>query len=211
MTMGLQLVLTKAVKDWSPEDFARLHDDITPREFGEIVAKLSYPELRRLGLTDCQIRGNKRYWKDPKKYIAKRRIRESIASFGMRPDAYEKMIAYQRNLCILCGNPETVVNSRTKQVRELSREHNHKTLRVRGLACHGCNRLLRSYEYNTRWMAEAKVITEMLGEDSKFLVVIFYKYIRDDGHKYPFPIMLGDPDITEDKNETDGISGQNCC
>lgn len=48
----------------------------------------------------------------------------------------------QQNCCKICKRPETTVDGRYGKVRTLSVDHCHKTGRVRGLLCEGCNRAL---------------------------------------------------------------------
>jgi hypothetical protein len=47
------------------------------------------------------------------------------------------MLSIQKNLCAICGQPET-----HPHYTRLSVDHNHKTGNVRALLCNGCNRLL---------------------------------------------------------------------
>lgn len=60
-----------------------------------------------------------------------RRVR-SLARFGLTVEQYDLMLKRQGGKCICCGRPP-------KRLR-LAVEHDHKTGRVRGLACHQCNR-----------------------------------------------------------------------
>lgn len=58
-------------------------------------------------------------------------------TYGITLDQYDKMFKEQDGCCAICGNPETSVFKGT--VRALGVDHNHKTGKVRGLLCTGCN------------------------------------------------------------------------
>ena len=49
---------------------------------------------------------------------------------------YDELLALQRGVCALCGNPPK------EGGRRLNIDHDHKTLELRGLLCHVCNRML---------------------------------------------------------------------
>jgi len=46
----------------------------------------------------------------------------------------------QKNLCAICGLPET--DYQQYGVKNLAIDHNHRTKKVRGLLCSKCNRAL---------------------------------------------------------------------
>ena len=52
------------------------------------------------------------------------------------------MIEAQNGLCAICGKPESKIDPRTKKVRRLSVDHDHRTGRVRQMLCHNCNWVL---------------------------------------------------------------------
>ncbi len=61
------------------------------------------------------------------------------AARGISVDDYQSMEEKQNNLCAICYNPETRINGTTKIAGRLVIDHCHKTNKVRGLLCHGCN------------------------------------------------------------------------
>lgn len=64
-----------------------------------------------------------------RKLTARKRL---LARYGITAEQYDKMLKVQGGVCIVCGrSPKTV---------RLSIEHDHKTKRVRGLACFRCNK-----------------------------------------------------------------------
>lgn len=54
-------------------------------------------------------------------------------------DHYNIMLMNQNNKCKICRKEEIVIDSRTKQPKRLSVDHNHKTGKIRGLLCDRCN------------------------------------------------------------------------
>ena len=58
-------------------------------------------------------------------------LRKGIEKYGITLTEYDRMVADQKEVCFLCGKPELI--------RRLSIDHNHKTGKVRGLLCTGCN------------------------------------------------------------------------
>ena len=59
--------------------------------------------------------------------------------FGISLEEYNTMLEQQDGVCAICGQPETVLNRRTKQPQLLSVDHDHDTGKVRGLLCTRCN------------------------------------------------------------------------
>ena len=59
-------------------------------------------------------------------------------SFGITLEQYNAMFEEQKGVCAICSNPETIVDNRTKQPRNLVVDYCHTTKKVRGLLCMGC-------------------------------------------------------------------------
>lgn len=55
--------------------------------------------------------------------------------YGLEPGDYERMLHLQGNVCYICRRA-------TGKTRRLCVDHDHKTGRVRGLLCRGCNTIL---------------------------------------------------------------------
>jgi hypothetical protein len=72
------------------------------------------------------------------KAISKRHLMKS--TYGLSDSQYKALKRKQKNLCALCGNPETSVYR--GKVRELAVDHNHLTGKVRALLCTNCNTAL---------------------------------------------------------------------
>jgi hypothetical protein len=62
--------------------------------------------------------------------------------YGMSPEEYQAMFTAQNGVCAVCGQPETSLDSRTRQVKNLQVDHCHKTGIVRALLCKECNNAL---------------------------------------------------------------------
>lgn len=57
--------------------------------------------------------------------------------YGLTLEEYNRMYAEQKGLCKMCGKiPKKV----------LVVDHNHKTGKIRGLLCHGCNRAIAIFD-----------------------------------------------------------------
>lgn len=52
---------------------------------------------------------------------------------------YNQMVKQQNGLCKVCKKPETALDKRTNKIKNLAVDHCHKTGKVRGLLCSGCN------------------------------------------------------------------------
>lgn len=55
--------------------------------------------------------------------------------YGITPEDYERMAKEQNNCCAICSQPVENLTKRDK----LCIDHDHKTGKVRGLLCGGCN------------------------------------------------------------------------
>jgi hypothetical protein len=92
---------------------------------------------------------NKKIW--DKEHLTERRMykeknREKsknqylIKTYGITLEQYNQMLIEQNGVCAICGQKETRKSKYNKYT--LSVDHNHKTGKVRGLLCHGCNNCL---------------------------------------------------------------------
>ncbi len=64
-----------------------------------------------------------------RKYFYKR-------DYGISIEEYNKMFENQKGCCKICGRHQSLFKQR------LCVDHNHKTMEVRGLLCHTCNKFL---------------------------------------------------------------------
>ncbi len=70
-----------------------------------------------------------------------------IRAYGIEPNVYYEMLEKQGQRCAIC-------NAESKR-RAMNIDHNHKTGKVRGLLCDGCNLSLGHLERN-EWIEKAK-------------------------------------------------------
>lgn len=61
--------------------------------------------------------------------------RKRLKEYGLTPDSYQQMVEQQNGQCAIC-----------KAVRKLHIDHDHKTGKVRGLLCAGCNHCLHQFD-----------------------------------------------------------------
>ena len=85
--------------------------------------------------------------------------------YGINIEQYQEMLKEQNNLCAVCGNKESMVNSKSNKVQKLCVDHDHTTGKVRGLLCTACNKglgilkdnpdiVLRGYNYLMKYEEE---------------------------------------------------------
>ena len=55
-------------------------------------------------------------------------------NYNLEPEEYELLLEKSKNLCMICSSPPSK--------KSLHIDHDHKTGKVRGLLCHGCNTAL---------------------------------------------------------------------
>jgi len=73
-----------------------------------------------------------RKWRN--EHLEKERANKLMHNHGITIEEYDKLLAAQNGICVICGLPP---NS-----KKLSVDHNHETGKIRGLLCKSCNRAL---------------------------------------------------------------------
>lgn len=86
--------------------------------------------------------------------------------FGITIEQYKEMLRKQNNVCAICNHPERIIDRRLNRPRSLAVDHDHKTKKVRGLLCMGCNQGLGNIrESHQTALRMAKYIREhVIGE-----------------------------------------------
>jgi len=65
-----------------------------------------------------------------------------LINYGITIEQYKKLFKIQKGCCAICGRNQLVFKNR------LHVDHDHKTNKIRGLLCPGCNNGLGIYEKN---------------------------------------------------------------
>jgi hypothetical protein len=59
--------------------------------------------------------------------------------YGITESDYLQMFEAQQGVCAICRQQESRRNASGQEITYLSVDHDHKTGKIRGLLCHGCN------------------------------------------------------------------------
>lgn len=101
---------------------------------------------------------SKNYKKTHKRwyYFIKRKQMLKII-YGITLEEYDNKLKEQNYVCKICGCKETVIRkiAGRKMIRPLCIDHDHKTKKIRGLLCDGCNRMLGRSRDNTFILSNA--------------------------------------------------------
>lgn len=92
----------------------------------------------------------------PRKRRPKRLIHAEITRTAHKDGTYERLYDEQDGLCAICGLPNDAD-------RKLDVDHNHRTLKIRGLLHRGCNMRLRR-GMTSSWLYGAAKYLERNGE-----------------------------------------------
>ena len=66
-------------------------------------------------------------------------------TYGITLDEYDELLNMQQKVCAICGNPETAVDNKG-HIRMMPVDHCHRTGKIRGLLCTGCNTALGGFK-----------------------------------------------------------------
>jgi hypothetical protein len=75
--------------------------------------------------------------------------------YGLTLEEFQTLHGNQHGVCAICGEPEKVLESRTKKAKSLSVDHCHITGKVRGLLCYECNTGIGKLKDSTSLMRKA--------------------------------------------------------
>lgn len=79
-----------------------------------------------------------------------------LRTYGISRDQYEALLVDQGGVCAICGQPE-------RTTRRMAVDHDHKTGKIRGILCHGCNTGLGAMREKAEVMAAAIRYLERAG------------------------------------------------
>lgn len=85
------------------------------------------------------------------------RARRLFAVYGLTQDAYDTLLERQHRACVICGMEHS-------DAHPLVVDHNHETMKVRGLLCSNCNSGLGLLDDNIATLASAIVYLHRVGE-----------------------------------------------
>lgn len=83
------------------------------------------------------------------------RERELRRSFGIGIAEYNAVLKAQGGVCAICERPERAV--RDGELIHLAQDHDHATMKNRGILCGNCNKALGKFEDNTDFLRNAIV------------------------------------------------------
>jgi len=103
------------------------------------------PGAVRAHCKDCKNEEAREYRARIKKYRPEDykdiNFRNNIKSkYGLTSEQWNEIFSNQNGCCVICGKHQSELD------RKLGVEHNHKTKKIRGLACKSCNHLIDVFE-----------------------------------------------------------------
>ena len=76
-----------------------------------------------------------------------------LREYGITIEQYDEMCESQSDLCAICGQAETMTHKGV--IRGLSVDHDHRTKKVRGLLCAGCNVAIGHLQHDENLLLKA--------------------------------------------------------
>lgn len=129
--------------------------------FGKL---LSNPDGLNHRCKECRNGDAARYYaENPEKFRAEARSRHARfphykrtsnlrLNYGMTTTDYDHLHRKQGGVCAICGQPPRNTSKKTKRLHV---DHDHKTGKVRGLLCDGCNRGLGGFRDSVGTLSNA--------------------------------------------------------
>jgi hypothetical protein len=94
--------------------------------------------------------------------LSERTKRECIKKYNLDETSYLRLLADQKHVCAICGQPETT--TLRGQIKRLSVDHDHNTGKVRGLLCSNCNVAIGKFKENTVVLEKAIAYLKLHGK-----------------------------------------------
>jgi len=117
-------------------------------EYHKPFKKYFSPDNRRKGRLGAQCR-KCRNVAQTKFYNSKLGRDKYLSKYGITHKDYNIMFTTQKGCCAICGKHQSILTYR------LAVDHNHKTNKVRGLLCKGCNTSLGAMEDSIELFSKA--------------------------------------------------------
>jgi len=89
--------------------------------------------------------------------IRRKKYRERI--YGISPERFDELFAWQKECCAICGNP-------FKNTKDTCIDHCHKTGKIRGILCNRCNRAIGLLREDSAIIQSAAEYIAMHGENT---------------------------------------------
>ena len=86
--------------------------------------------------------------------------RSNLKRYGLTPEAYDLIAAFNDNKCRICGKPEVARNRIGTGIKSLAVDHDHETGQVRGLLCTNCNTALGLFKDDVNSLKKAVAYLE---------------------------------------------------
>jgi hypothetical protein len=110
-----------------------------------------------------KVESARKAWREtnPEAHALSARKSHLKTNFGITIEVYDAMLLAQKGRCKICGGNQSA------RYRYFDVDHDHVTLKVRGLLCRTCNRALGYFERDLAWL---KVALAYLGVSNEFSV-----------------------------------------
>jgi len=109
--------------------------------------------LQQPGAAERAKERHRRWKKDNPEKVRSDSRKRMLAQYGLSASEYETMFELQHGACAICHRPETDRN-RSGTTKLLAVDHDHATMRIRGLLCRKCNTVIGLMDEDTGRLAE---------------------------------------------------------
>lgn len=116
------------------------------------MPKLSLVGLSGQGIKTAKAQYMREYRKDNPEIFKRIDLKKN---FGISLEYYYKLLDEQGNVCAICEQPETAIDSKRGVPFSLAVDHKHETGVVRGLLCMKCNRAIGMLNDDTEILKKA--------------------------------------------------------
>lgn len=109
-----------------------------------------------------------------KDYVARQARKSKLRdNYGLTQEQYDAMFEAQGGVCAICKEPE---RSRRVKRLNLSVDHCHKTGKIRGLLCSGCNTAIGHFYEDIEVMIRAKKYLEHHSENANEVTQVEHQH-----------------------------------
>ncbi len=112
-------------------NFTNFHKEVSKKDGLQRICKI------------CQNSANRKSHKKDYRRVMKNNLKKR---FGISLEQYDNMLQSQKNVCAICKNKETLKSTGRFEIKQLSVDHCHSSLKIRGLLCSLCNTSLGGFK-----------------------------------------------------------------